>query len=132
MKNKFYSVLGIAIALLTTSCATIAGNNSRAINVSSEPVGAAIYVDNQQYGVTPAVVTLPTYIYGGKAVTLKKQGYHDQTMMVNTAFQPIALLDILLLPTFLVDAVTGYIVKVDPANTNLCYHLQKVENDAAK
>ncbi len=132
MKNRLFSCLIAAIALLTTGCATIAGNNSRAINISSEPSGAAIYVDNQQYGVTPAVVTLPSYIYGGKAVTLKKQGYQDQTMMVNSAFQPIALLDIFLWPTFIVDAATGCLVKVDPANTNLCGYLHKVETEAAK
>lgn len=108
-----------SIATTLASCASIAGDNTRNVAVSSKPAGARIYVDNQQYGVTPAVVTLPSYIYGGKNLTLKKQGYRDESMMVNTKFQPIAILDILLWPTFIVDAMTGDLVKIDPANRNL-------------
>lgn len=113
------------IAITLSACASIAGDNTRTVAVKSVPEGAAIYVDNQQYGTTPANITLPNYIYGGKPVTLKKKGYHDQTMMVSTAFQPIALLDILLWPTFLIDAATGNLVKVDPATRNLQTNMQK-------
>jgi len=111
--------------LSLTGCASIAGNNTRAVKVDSNPSGAAIYVDNQQYGVTPAVVTLPNYIYGGKGITLKKQGYHEQTMVVNSQFQPIALLDILFWPSFFIDAATGNLVKIDPANLYLNSELQR-------
>ena len=106
-------------------CASIAGDNTRNVKVDSNPKGAAIFVDNQQYGVTPAVITLPTYIYSGKSVTLKKTGYQDQSVMVNSQFQPIALLDILLWPTFIIDGVTGNLVKIDPANLNLNMDLQR-------
>lgn len=102
-----------------SACASIAGDNTRSVKVESIPSGAAIFVDNQQFGTTPAVITMPTYIYGGKTVSLRKHGYQDQTMLVNTKFQPIAILDILLWPTLLIDAATGNIVKIDPANLNL-------------
>lgn len=105
--------------LCLTGCASIAGNNTRMVKVESEPAGATILVDNQAYGVTPAVITLPTYIYGGKSITLRKKGYQDQSMMVNSKFQPVALLDIFLWPTFIIDAATGDLVKIDPANLNL-------------
>ena len=118
MKTLKVGLISLIMAALA-GCASIAGDNTRAVKVESRPAGAKIMVDNQQYGTTPAVVTLPTYIYGGKSVTLKKAGYQDQTMMVNTAFQPIALLDILAWPTLLVDAATGNIVKIDPATRNL-------------
>lgn len=114
---KLAIIFSIFAAL--SGCASIAGDNTRAVKVTSQPSGAAIYVDNQQYGVTPAVINLPTYIYGGKSVTLKKKGYQDHTMMVNSKFQPIALLDILFWPSFFIDAATGNIVKIDPANLNL-------------
>lgn len=114
---KMLSVCAIISAL--TGCASIAGDNTRNVAVSSTPAGAGIYVDNQQYGTTPAVITLPSYIYGGKNVTLRKKGYRDESMVVNTKFQPIAILDILLWPTFLVDAATGDLVKIDPANRNI-------------
>lgn len=114
-----------AVTLTLTGCASIAGDNTRAVSVDSNPKGAEIYVDNQQYGLTPATINLPSYIYGGKAVTLKKKGYNDQTKVVNSKFQPIALLDILFWPTFFVDVATGDIVKIDPANSNLNYQLQR-------
>lgn len=112
------------LALFVVGCASIAGNNTRCVKVESFPAGANICVDNQQCGVTPAVITLPTYIYGGKCVSLKKRGYQDQTMMVNTQFQLIALLDILFWPTFIVDALTGSLVRIDPANMCLKANLQ--------
>lgn len=114
-----------ALMLALVGCASIAGNNTRAVRVESTPSGASIYVDNQRYGETPAVITLPTHIYGGKSVTLRKPGYKDVTMMVNDKFQPIALLDILFWPTFLIDAATGDIVKIDPANLYLNTKLQR-------
>ena len=122
---KFIKLALISIIFATlTGCASIAGDNTRSVKVESYPSGASIMVDNQQFGVTPAVVTLPTYIYGGKTVTLQKRGYQSQTMVVNTKFQPIALLDIFFWPTFIIDAATGNIVKIDPANLNLNAKLQ--------
>lgn len=112
-----------AIAFIT-SCATIAGENTRKVRVSSYPAGAKIMVDNKQYGVTPAEVRLPNYIYGGKSVTLQKKGYQDQTIQVNTKFQPVALFDLLLWPTFLIDGVAGNLVKIDPNQLNLHSNLQ--------
>ena len=113
-----------SLLLTLSGCASIFGDNTRAVKVDSQPSGATIFVDNQQYGVTPAVITLPTYIYGGKSVTVKKKGFQDQTAMVNSKFQPVALLDILFWPAFLVDGATGNIVKIDPANLNMVYKLQ--------
>jgi hypothetical protein len=117
--------LSCSLILSLVGCASIAGNNSRAVNVTAAPAGAGIYVDNQQFGIAPATITLPNYIYGGKSVTVKKSGYHDQTLMVNTQFQPIALLDIFLWPTFIIDAATGNLVKIDPATSNLNFKLQR-------
>lgn len=114
-----------ALFLAITGCASIAGDNTRAVKVQSNPSGAKIFVDNQQYGVTPSIIKLPTYIYGGKSITLRKSGYQDQTLVVNTAFQPIALLDILFWPSLIIDAATGNIVKIDPASLNLNTELQK-------
>lgn len=117
---KIIKLISICATIsILAGCASIAGDNTRKVSVASKPAGATIYVDNQQYGVTPSVITLPSYIYGGKNVMLKKKGYRDESMMVNTKFQPIAILDILLWPTFIVDAVTGDLVKIDPANRDL-------------
>lgn len=117
---RIISVAAIAAVLLALSgCASIAGDNTRAVKVNSQPSGATINVDNKQFGVTPAVITLPPYIYGGKVVTLKKKGFQDQSIMVNSKFQPIALLDILFWPSIIIDGITGSMVKIDPANLDI-------------
>lgn len=112
-------------SLIVTGCASIAGDNTRQVCVKSDPPGATILVDNQKFGSTPATITLPSYIYGGKSVTLRKTGYEEQTKMVNSKFQPVALFNILFWPGFIVDAATGNIVKIDPANRNLNYQFTK-------
>lgn len=112
-------------AMSITGCASIAGDNTRSVQVNSMPAGATVLVDNQEYGTTPTVVTLPSYIYGGKTVVVRKKGYNDQALQVNTAFQPIALLDILFWPSLIVDGATGSMVKIDPANRNLNAHMSR-------
>lgn len=109
-----------------SGCATVFGDNTRAIRVDSQPPGASVYIDNQQYGVTPAVISLPTYIYGGKNIQLRKEGYLDQSMMINTRFQPVALVNFLCWPGFIIDAATGDLVKIDPVNLNMNTQLQPV------
>lgn len=108
-----------AISLAVVGCASIAGSNTRMVKVESVPAGASVKMDGQNVGTTPAVVTLPTYIYGGKTLTLSKRGYQDQNRVINTSFQPIAILDILFWPSIIIDAATGSLVKIDPANLNI-------------
>ena len=126
-------VAGVSLGLLLLNgCATMVGDNARTVCVDSSPRGAGIYVDGQRQGTTPATVTLPTYIYGGKTVTLKKEGYHDQTMVVNSKFQPCGLWNLLFFPGFLIDGATGNIVKIDPAQSNLVSNLQVVSPENSK
>lgn len=122
-----FSVISIAI-LLIQSCATLVGDNMRTVCIRSNPEGAGVYVDGQRQGTTPATITLPNYIYGGKTVIVKKEGYQEQAMAVNTKFQPCGLLNILFWPGFLIDGATGNTVKIDPAYYNLFAELQAVDS----
>ena len=123
MKQISALALATLAAIGLSGCASIAGDNTRAVQVNSMPSGATVLVDNQEYGTTPTVVTMPSYIYGGKTVVVRKKGYNDQALQVNTSFQPIALLDILFWPSFIIDGATGSLVKIDPANRNVNAHL---------
>lgn len=114
-----------ALSTLVMGCASIAGNNDRTVTVHSNPEGAKVFVGHKQYGTTPAVVRLPTYIYGGKEITVKKAGYESQTQTVNSKFQPVGLLNILFWPGFIIDAATGSTVKIDPAQQDIHYDLKK-------
>lgn len=119
------TILAFAVLVNLSGCASVAGDNCRTVRVTSKPAGAHIYVDNQHYGVTPALVSLPNYIYGGKGITVKKPGFQEQTAMVNTKFQPVALLNILFWPGFIIDAATGSLIKIDPKDLNMHYQLER-------
>lgn len=123
-------LLLLSTALLSLhGCATVFGDNVRTINVQSKPPEAEVYIDGQRRGTTPITITLPNDIYGGKSVVIKKEGYHDETMMINTKFQLCGLLDVFFWPTFIIDGVTGNLVKIDPAHRNLCAELRALKSE---
>lgn len=128
-KIKKIAQCAIACAALMSlnGCASIVGDNTRTICVSSHPQGAGVYIEGQRHGTTPTTVTLPNYIYGGKTLTFKKEGFHDQSTIINTKFQPCGLWNLLFWPGFLIDGATGNTVKIDPAQLNLVTELQPVE-----
>jgi hypothetical protein len=132
LKKIAQSAVISVILLSLTGCATIAGDNTRTVCVNSHPQGAGIYIEGQRHGTTPANITLSNYIYNGKTVTLKKDGYYDQTMTINSKFQPCSLWNLILCPGFLIDAATGNIVKINPAQLNMTTDLQIVGSENSK
>lgn len=120
--NKKIVVFAIVFNLM--GCASMFGDNSRKISVKSSPSGAGVYVDGVRYGTTPTIVTLNNYIYGGKVITIRKDGYKDEAAVVNTKFQPVGLLNVFFWPGFFIDAATGDIIKVDPETLNIDVSLQ--------
>jgi hypothetical protein len=132
LKNIIKLVAASITVLSLQSCATIAGDNTRTVCVNSQPQGAGIYVDGQRRGTTPANIVLPSYIYGGKFLALKKEGYHEQATVINTKFQPCGLWNLLFWPGFLIDAATGDTVKIDPSQLNVVMDLQPIEQAPSK
>ncbi len=136
IKNMFKKIILSVVVLVgllsLNSCATIVGDNTRNVCVNSHPQGAGIYIEGQRYGTTPTTVRLPNYIYGGKSMTLKKDGYYDQAVMINTKFQPCGLWNLLFFPGFLIDGATGNFVKIDPSQLNLTSALQPVDPTNSK
>ena len=130
--KKSSKLIAISLAMLSLhGCATICGDNTRTLTIHSEPQGAGIYVDGQRVGTTPATITLSNYIYGGKSVLIKKEGYYDQAMIVPAKFQPCGLWNILFFPGFLIDGATGTFVKIDPAHLTLCTQLEVVKSEVS-
>jgi len=124
--SKTIKILGI-LALLEgiTACSTMFGDNTRQLTVKSQPAGAGIYVDGVRHGTTPATITLPSHIYSGKVISVKKYGHIEQSATINPKFQPVGLWNILFWPGFVVDAATGNMVKVDPNNLEVSMNLER-------
>ena len=111
---------------LISGCASMFGDNTRDVKVDSNPKGADIFIDGTRRGTTPAVVTLPSYIYGGKEIVLKKKDYSDQTITVNSKFQPVTIWNLFNGFGFIVDAATGDVLKIDPRDLNVSADLSQV------
>ena len=118
-KNTLLTAFIASFVLLTSSCSSMFGDNSRQVVVKSQPSGANIYVGNQYMGTTPAIITLPTYIYGGEIISLKKRGYQEQVAVIGTQFQYVGLWNLLNGIGFIIDGVTGDFVKIDPQDLNI-------------
>ncbi|MCE2706081.1 MAG: PEGA domain-containing protein [Proteobacteria bacterium] len=125
--KKILSTLLISATVLTVSgCASMFGDNTRTVNINSNPSGADVYINGVNRGSTPMALNLPTYFYGGASITLKKSGYKDTGIFIDAKFQPVGLWNILTFPIgFGVDAATGDLLKVDPAALNTVVNLSK-------
>lgn len=110
----------IASTLLLNSCGTLFGDHNRVVHVTSAPPGANVYVNDALVGQTTASgVPLDIYLpsrsgfNSNVVIRVEKSGYETIYQPVQTTFQPIAVLDIFFWPTFIVDIVTGDIVKIN-------------------
>jgi hypothetical protein len=123
--SKTVKLLGtVTLIGITTGCASMFGDNTRQVTVNSQPSGAGIYMDGVRHGTTPAIITLPSHIYGGKVISLRKDGYLEQSATINSKFQPVGLWNILFWPGFIIDGVTGDTVKIDPSSLVVSTNLE--------
>ncbi len=85
MKIKALSIL--ALALLSTHCATIVSGKSQTITIDSNVKDAEILVNGASVGKTP--YTGPVTRSKSATVTLKKDGYASKTITMNTEIEPM-------------------------------------------
>jgi hypothetical protein len=90
------TLLAASIALLTSGCATIFGDDAYPVHVTSSPSGAAIEIKDEAgnivyNGATPATVKLASSAgyFDGEMYTVKfsKPGYADETFVVNSGIE---------------------------------------------
>ena len=92
MKKTVHTAIVVAVLAAFTGCATIMGNPTQLIPVSSTPSEAVITITDERgtevfKGATPTTVTLPKSngTYWGKknyTVTVSKPGFQDQIIPV--------------------------------------------------
>lgn len=112
MKTISKLSLMLSIAILN-GCASIAGDNSKIVHVSSKPQGAKVYANNVPVGTTPTQI-LVNNTWSPTLVTFKKKGYEDSQTQVNTTFQNVGILNIFFWPGFIIDAAAGNTMKIAP------------------
>ncbi|HYX35010.1 MAG TPA: PEGA domain-containing protein [Oligoflexus sp.] len=84
---KFKAISLIALALLSTHCATIVSGKTQTMTIDSNVKDADIVVDGVNVGKTP--YTGPVTRAKSASVTLRKDGYASKTVTLNTEIEPM-------------------------------------------
>ena len=113
---RFITVIGLAFAF--QSCATIFTGTTQMVRITSHPDSARVEINGISYGNTPLNVNLKRSVHK-PMVTISKKGYEIKTIQLQTSFNLVSLVNILVWPGFLIDLATGAIVDYDPAVYNI-------------
>lgn len=117
MRHLLVALTASSMVFLS-GCATMFGDNSKIVHVNSVPKNAQIFANNVPVGLTPTTISVPN-TWSPTLLTFRKQGYADQATQVNTNFQMIGLLNILFWPGFVIDAISGDMMKISPESRNI-------------
>lgn len=123
-----FASLLLFIGSLSTSCATMFGDNNRAVRVKTNVEGATVKLNGNPHGNAPTEV----YVNGmgtlsDQVVTVEKEGYTANSQQIRKSFQPTFILNIFNgFIGILVDVLTGNINKVETKEVNI--HLEKKES----
>jgi hypothetical protein len=111
--KRIFNIAAVSATLLLSSCATIFTGTTQTVQINSNPPAAAIEVDGVKTGVTPMAVPLKKG-FTGQTISLKLDGYETKTFQPQTTFNPVAVLNLIGLFGFAIDAATGAMMKYDP------------------
>lgn len=100
----------LLVGLLLSGCATIFSGSSDQVEFKSMPEGARVEVNGVSVGRTPMTANIKRNITA-PTVQLKLNGYETQQILMQNSFNAVSLLNIFFWPGFIVDAVTGTIMK---------------------
>jgi hypothetical protein len=103
----------LSAIILLSGCASIFGDNNKTVQVNSHPAHAQVFANNLPVGETPVLISIPS-TWSPTVLTLKKKGYVEQSAVVNTTFQPVGILNIFFWPGFVIDAISGDMLKIRP------------------
>jgi hypothetical protein len=125
--KKYFLILFAALASFSFSgCASIFTGTTQSVQVNSVPSGANVSVSGLDRGLTPLPVVLKKGS-SGQCVTLTLPGYQQKTFQPQTAFNPVAILNLWGILGWGIDAATGALWKYDPTFYNI--QLQKVSKN---
>ena len=104
-----YVIMGV-MAVTLTGCATILSGTTQKITVHTDPQGAHARIGHQA-GRTPVTLTVPKGQDLQLEVTIDR---NKRVVPLRRTFDTVGLLNILFFPGFIVDAVTGAMMKYEP------------------
>lgn len=105
MKKLMVSSLSL---LLLTSCATILTGSSRKVLLESNPSGAVVYVNGMERGTTPTLIKLKA----DDRLDFRLRDYKDKVVVVDSRFNLVAIINVVSLVGWGIDALTGSLRRV--------------------
>lgn len=98
--------------LSLTGCSSMFGDNQRVVKINSAPKGAKVTVNNVAMADKTPTEAVVTDMWAPTVIKVQKPGCPTKTVTIQPEFQKIGLLNILILPGFIVDAITGDMMKI--------------------
>ena len=118
MNKSLHILIATGILISLSGCATIFGDKDRQVSVNSKPQGAQVYLNNQYMGITPTTVALNN-IWSTNTVQVKMRNYEPVNTNIDSSFQPVGVLNVFFWPGFIVDAISGDMMKIPPQSKNI-------------
>jgi len=93
-------------------CSSMFGDNNRVVHIDSHPKGAKVTINNMTVDTKTPTDVVVKDMFSPTVITVQKPGCAKKTVTIQPEFQKVGLLNILILPGFIVDAITGDMMKV--------------------
>ena len=100
------------LLLSLTGCSSMFGDNNRVVKIDSAPKGAKVTVNNVAMANKTPTEAVVTDMWAPTVIQIQKPGCPTKTVTIKPEFQKVGLLNILILPGFIVDAITGDMMKI--------------------
>lgn len=111
----WHFIIGVLIVLSISGCATIIDGDVQTVTINSEPSKAKVVMNGMPMGDTPLTINVKRS--KTTVVQLRKEGYHDQQVQLQTRFNKITLLNFSSGGAygFTTDYATDSMVEFDPS-----------------
>jgi len=111
--SAFFKTILAIFLLSATGCATVFTGTRQKVYIASSAPGARVQVNGIDKGAAPLKVKLKRG-NTGQAVTVTATGYEPKTIVPETNFNAATLGNIVFLPMFAIDLITGAMWKYHP------------------
>lgn len=108
-KTLIFSVITLS------GCATIFSPNNDQITLNSIPQNAVITIDGNRVGRTPSTVLVKRQLTPPR-IEIKNDGYYSRNINLQNTVNPVTFINVLFWPGFIVDAITGNMMKAQQFN----------------
>lgn len=124
---KTRTLLLACASLTLVNCATIFRGTNDTVTVKSNPENAAVYINGLKM---PSGGTFQLKKgFENQTVSLKKEGYEEQNFMLQKSFDPISILNVFVPVGFLIDIISGAMMKYD--TTHYVIDMEKKNSQAS-